>query len=115
MEHTITTGFVEPDCRPVGLEVSVALAARGATGILKPRSFDWAAESARRRLVRSEGFMVAQVGQWQRRWIVSSHGNFLVLARSLSLSLSLSLYVDYNDKKAWDLGVQPMMFLFVQT
>ena len=41
----MTIGLVEPDCRPVGLGVSVALAARGATGIFKSRSFGSAAES----------------------------------------------------------------------
>ena len=31
----MTAGLVEPLSRPVGLEASVALAARGATGMLK--------------------------------------------------------------------------------
>lgn len=29
------TGLVEPDCKPVGEELPVALAGRGATGMLK--------------------------------------------------------------------------------
>ena len=33
----MTAGLVEPLCRPLGLEVSVALAARGFTGILKSK------------------------------------------------------------------------------
>ena len=49
MERTITIGFVEPVCRPVGFEVSVALAARGVTGISKSRSFGSVAESGLRR------------------------------------------------------------------
>ena len=49
MEHTVTIPFVEPVCRPVGFEVSVALAARGATGIFEWRSFDLAAETGRGR------------------------------------------------------------------
>ena len=35
VESTMTIGFVEPVCRPVGFEVSVALASRGATGMIK--------------------------------------------------------------------------------
>lgn len=68
VEHTITTGFVEPDCRPVGLEVLVALAARGATGMLKPRSFGSAAESRRPRKgspVMGAVTLLIEVGQWQ--------------------------------------------------
>ena len=37
-------GLVEPLCRPVGLEVSVALALRGVTGMLKSKRLDSAAE-----------------------------------------------------------------------
>ena len=47
VNRTITTGFVEPVCRPVGFEVSVARAARGATGISKSRSFGAVSESGR--------------------------------------------------------------------
>ena len=36
--HAIIIGFVEPVCRPVGLEVSVALPARAVTGMLKGKS-----------------------------------------------------------------------------
>lgn len=45
----MTAGFAEPFSRPVGLEVSVALAGRGATGILKQRRLGSSAESGQRR------------------------------------------------------------------
>ena len=38
---------MEPVCKPDGLEVSVALAARGARGMSKARSFGSAAETGR--------------------------------------------------------------------
>ena len=43
------TELVEPVCELVDLEVSVALAARGGTGILQARSFNSVAESERRK------------------------------------------------------------------
>ena len=49
------TGLVEPLCRPVGLEGSVALATREGRSILKQRSFDSATESSRpRKMVAGE-------------------------------------------------------------
>ncbi len=62
------TGFVEPFCRPVGLGVPVALAARGAraTGILKSRSLGSRTESGRRRKgCPVKGLLVIEVGKCQ--------------------------------------------------
>lgn len=67
----MTAGFVEPLSRPVGLGVSVALAKRGATGMLKQRRLGLAAESGQGRK-RSLGKAPLFTGQLQYSWNVST-------------------------------------------